>query len=143
MDGAPTKLPIKCTCGKEANHLCHEVWAAPGLVPCNGPICANGCTGHRHQPGTMGYPGQLKGATTWYRYEADGPGLWNWLKALWATLFWSAQRKADKAWAEQLAYFPPPAPYPFLQLVVGFRRFESRGEKMVEVEQWSEPPRPF
>lgn len=131
---------MNCDCGKPALRSCWDVTGKQPLVACNKPLCGPGCTTHRHQPNTMGYIG-WKGATQWKGDEPDGPGLWEWLKSRCRWLFWSNAKKAQRTWDEMKPHFPPPAPLPFLQLAVGGQKFESRGEEMVEVQEWSETPR--
>ena len=131
-----TYVAMHCTCGTPTTAYCHQQWPHEGLVLCNEPWCGKENCGHRHQPGTMGYP-KWKGATSYVGDSPDGPGFWEWLKSTCRHFFWSAPRKAQHAWDEIKSNFPPPSPYPFTQLAVGSRKFECRGEKMVEVEEWT------
>ena len=88
----------------------------------------------------MGHVG-WKGATQYRGDEPDGEGLWEWVKSRCRWVFWPAPLKAKRVWEEMKVNFPPPAPLPFLQLSVGGRKFETRGEQIVEVGQWSETPK--
>lgn len=81
----------------------------------------------------MGYP-DMKGTTQYGGDEPDGDGLWEWLKSRWRALTWSPLRKAQGTYAEICANIPPPAPWPFVQLLVGTKRFECSGGKVKEVE---------
>lgn len=129
----------KCLCGRVATLKCHEIWSANTLVPCNEWLCANGCTRHRHAAGSMGYPGTMKGRTHWVGIAPDSDGIIAWLKAWWQRNFWSAQQKADLVWREQQEHFPPPAPWPHIQLFIGDRLFEAKGpDGMREVTKFSE-----
>lgn len=130
---------LTCDCGKVTSFRCDEIWSATTLVPCRGPLCANGCKSHRHQAGTMGYSAQMKGSTRYAGDEPDDDGFWEWLKSRYREIFWSAPRKAQQVYKEICTSFAPPAPWPYLQLQVGRRCFESRGpEGMFEVEEYSD-----
>ena len=87
----------------------------------------------------MGYPGQMKGKTRYTGDEPDEDGFIEWVKSRYRAFFWGAQKKADLVYTEVCAGFPPPAPWPYLQLQIGYRIFESQGPKgMVEVAEYSE-----
>ena len=129
-----SSVPAHCDCGAEAPLRCVDIWSENTLIPCHAPLCKNGCTQHRHAVGTMGYPAAMKGRTRYAGDEPDDAGLWEWLKSRYRAIFWSAQKKADLVYVEVCSSFAPPAPWPYLQLQVGSRLFESRGpDGMVEV----------
>lgn len=124
----------KCDCGTPAPKRCSDIWSEHTLTPCHAPLCMNGCKTHRHEPGSMGYSATMKGRTRYAGDEPDDSGLLEWLKSRYRAIFWSAQKKADLVYKEVCSSFAPPAPWPYLQLQVGSRLFESRGPNgIVEV----------
>ncbi len=116
-----------CLCGRPARHTCGDIWPPVTLTLCPLPLCDTGCKVHRHAPGTMGYPGQMRGITQYEGDTPNGDGLWEWLKSRYRTFFWSDLRKAQETYAEVCANFAPPAPWPYLQLQIGRKVFESFG----------------
>lgn len=128
---------MPCDCGRPTTMTCWNSSGQQPMVPCLKLVCGPECKVHRHQPGTMCYVHW--GGTTNYTGDApDGPGVWEWLKSRCRALFWSDAQKAQRVWDEMVANFPPPAPLPMLRLIIGWKRFEPRGHKMVEVAKWTE-----
>ncbi len=141
-DQLPGKMssPHTCDCGKLTTNTCGEIWPPVTLVLCTKPLCGTGCKVHRHEAGSMGYPGTMKGFARYQGDEPDDDGIWEWAKSRCRALFWGAPRKAQNTYDEICAAFPAPAPWPQLQLQIGRRLFESRGPLgMVEVKELSEP----
>jgi hypothetical protein len=134
-----TVVPTLCGCGKETTIKCSELQSPNTLVPCHAPLCKPACPGHRHDAGTMGYPGLMRGRAYYSGDEPDEMGFIKWVQSRCRAIFWSAERKAAQSYKEVCDAFPPPAPWPYLQLQVGLRKFEARGPLgMVEVENWTE-----
>lgn len=104
----------QCACGRKTVLKCHQLWAAPGLIPCNEPICelVGNCKEHRHGNGTMGYITWTKISADYVKDEPDVDTLVERLKSLWRNLFWSNQRKAQRVWDGYKLSVPPPAPLP-------------------------------
>lgn len=118
----------KCACGKSTSSFCYQLWSPNSLTPCYEPLCSAtpACTSHRHAPGTMGYP-SWSSATQYKGDEPDGEGFWEWLKSRCREWFWSDLKKAQSTYEEVCANFPPPAPWPWIQLQIKWRTFECRG----------------
>lgn len=115
--------PERCDCGKLAVALCSDVQPEGiTLVRCQKPICQKDtwCSAHRHQSGTMGFPdwGKEPRTATWWGYDPDGPGLWEWFKAMLFTMTATKRRAAQRAWDDVRSGFAPQAPLPPFQVRV-------------------------
>ncbi|TAL42334.1 MAG: hypothetical protein EPN91_08120 [Salinibacterium sp.] len=124
---------LTCTCGRITTFRCSELWPHEGLVPCSAPYCGMPNCGHRHEPGTMGYPRYERGSAEYLGDAPDGPGVWQWVLSRWRALTWSPQRKAQHVWNGMKKRFPPPAPVPPLVLRVGNVYFTPFGDTMKEM----------
>ena len=125
--------PPFCLCGKVATATCGELWPPVTLTLCNAPLCRTDCKFHRHEAGSMGYP-KFSGGTQYEGDEPDGDGAWEWLKSRCREWFWTPQQKAQRAYEEICDNFPPPAPWPHVQLKVGRHTFEAKeGSKMLPI----------
>lgn len=129
-----------CDCGALARSPCTIGLPGITLTPCGRPVCSTDgrwCAVHRHAPGTMGYPGSpgapMVGRADFQGFVPDGPGLWAWVLAFCSNHFTGARWKAQKCYARECAFFPPPAPLPDFDLRIGHRRFKNVGRRMVEV----------
>lgn len=121
----------RCDCGKVTTFVCKELWAAPGLVPCNKPLCGQVCSGHRHQSGTMGYSLMTTGSADFLSIKPDGPGVWALVIALCRNIFWSHRQKAQHTWERLMRSISPPAPLPPFKLKFSDGSiFEARGAQM-------------
>lgn len=120
----------RCDCGRVTTFRCTELWYAPGLAPCNGPLCSARCELHRHQPNTMGYP-KWEGRADYCGEAPDGPGFFPWLKSIYRLFFWPQRKKAQFIWDGIRKKFKPPSPLPVKFLLnFGGTVYESDGPVM-------------
>ena len=124
---------LVCNCGKVTTFRCCELWAHPGLLPCNAPLCGLDCKQHRHLPGTMGYVNFTTGSADYLGYKPDAPGFFHWVRALWRDVTWSNRRKAQEVWDRMRTRFPPPSPLPPFVLRFGNTHFAAFGDEMKEL----------
>ena len=73
----------------------------------------------------MGFPdwGTVPRTAHWQGYDADGPGLWAWLKAMWFTMTATKRQAAQRAWADTISMFNPLCGLPPFQVWVKDRLF--------------------